>query len=116
MAVLPTKLPEGLPVSEGQLARPHGPNPTRAGMENHLGGRPRPPSKIEELLIEDGHGHLPVEQQIAEHLVGIWRASGDAVWKARDRFLVAAVAAGVDRAVLEREFVRRNLLAETDRK
>jgi hypothetical protein len=65
---LPTKLPEGLP---GILTHTGGPNPTTPGPHNHLGGPPRPPLTIEGLTIEDGHGALPVEHQLADHLYRI---------------------------------------------
>jgi hypothetical protein len=74
MTDLPTKLPDGLPVFEERLERSHGPNPTTPGAHNHLGGGQRLPSTIEGLAIEGGHGHLPVEQQLGEHLYKIARA------------------------------------------
>jgi hypothetical protein len=67
---LPTKLPGGLP---GQLTHTGGSNPTTPGMHNFLGGPRRKPPTIEGILLEDGHGHLPVELQIVNHLYDLAR-------------------------------------------
>jgi hypothetical protein len=67
-----------------------GPNPTRPGIGNHLGGPPpardpaNPRREIDRVFgvhapvilgvpIELGHGCLPVESQLAEHVLRIWR-------------------------------------------
>jgi hypothetical protein len=63
MTYLPSRLPGGLPGTHSG-----GANPTVSGRSNHLGGPPRPPLTIEGVSIEDGHGALPVEQQLANHL------------------------------------------------
>jgi hypothetical protein len=89
-------------------------NPTKAGMQNHLGGPRRKPPTIEGLRLEDGHGHLPIEQQLAEHVLRIkYEDSDDAAWKMRDRLLVAN---GVNRSKFEDELVARGLLTRGQKK
>jgi hypothetical protein len=84
------------------------PNPTTPGAHNHVGGPKRLlPLSVEGLMIEDGHGHLELEQQLAEHVLRIWREDGDAAWGVRDRLLIAD---GVNRSKLELELMARELL------
>jgi hypothetical protein len=99
------------------------------GMHHHLGGRPpardpaTPRGEIDRVFgteapvicgcaIEVGSGAMPVEWQLAEHVVRIYRDYGESsAWAIRNRFLVAA---GVDRGKLENELIARNLLPKRE--
>jgi len=93
------------------------------GIGNHISPRRRPPDSsrksidavfgedapvIEGLPIEIGVGALPVEEQLAEHALRIWRTDGDPAARRLILKLLAHDNVSVDR--LKIELVRRGLM------
>jgi hypothetical protein len=79
-------------------------------MHNHLGGPRRLPLTIEGLPIEDGHGCMPVEWQLAQHIARIRLKDGDDCAVALFKKLRTAL--GVNQRLFDAQLVRVGFMAE----